>query len=88
MATIVWDNPKRASNLAKHGMDFADLTEEFFLRALIVPATGRRFKAMGQFKDGTIAVVFATLGSEAISVISRRPASRHERALHDAKANQ
>ncbi len=26
---IVWDEPKRKANLAKHGMDFADLDAEF-----------------------------------------------------------
>ena len=27
---IVWDEPKRPNNLAKHGLDFADLDEMFF----------------------------------------------------------
>jgi uncharacterized DUF497 family protein len=26
---IVWDEPKRLANLARHGMDFADLDETF-----------------------------------------------------------
>ena len=78
---IVWDEPKRETNLGKHGLDFADLTEEFFLGAIVVPARGGRFKAMGRFADGTIAVVFATLGTEGLSVISMRPASRYERSL-------
>lgn len=37
--------------------------------------------AIGRLADGTIAVVFATLGTEAVSVISMRPASRKERNL-------
>ncbi|MFV0303425.1 MAG: BrnT family toxin [Paracoccus sp. (in: a-proteobacteria)] len=78
---IVWDEPKRQMNLAKHGLDFADLDEEFFLSAKVVAANDRRFKAMGRFADGTIAVVFATLGTQGVSVISMRPASRKERAL-------
>jgi len=79
------DEPKRRINLAKHGFDFADLDEEFFLDALVVPAHAGRFKAMGRFADGTIAVAFATLGSEGISIISMRPASRRERRQYEQK---
>jgi len=38
MAMIVWDEPKRQSNLARHGLDFADLDEWIFLGAVTVPA--------------------------------------------------
>lgn len=78
---IVWDEPKRQTNLAKHGLDFADLDERFFLGALVVRTRQDRFKAMGRFADGTIAVVFAALGTEGVSVISMRPASKKERSL-------
>lgn len=44
---IVWDEPKRQSNLAKHGLDFADLDEAFFLSALVVPAKNGRHMAIG-----------------------------------------
>ncbi len=81
MRTIVWDEPKRQRNLAKHGLDFADLDEWFFLEAMTVPARQNRLVAIGRLADGTIAVVFALLGSEAVSVISMRPASRKERSL-------
>ncbi|RJL09433.1 BrnT family toxin [Paracoccus siganidrum] len=81
MLMIVWDEPKRQTNLAKHGLDFADLDEGFFLGALVVRTRQDRFKAMGRFADGTIAVVFATLGTEGVSVISMRPASKKERSL-------
>ena len=81
---IVWDEPKRLANLArlaKHGLDFSDLDEAFFLSSLVVPAKGNRHIAIGRLADGTIAVVFAVLGSEGVSVISMRPASRREREL-------
>lgn len=78
---IVWDEAKRRINLAKHGLDFADLNEEFFLSSIVVPAKNGRHMAIGQLADGTIAVVFATLGVEGVSVISMRPASRKERGL-------
>ncbi|NDW33385.1 MULTISPECIES: BrnT family toxin [Roseobacteraceae] len=78
---IVWDEPKRLVNLAKHGLDFSDLDEAFFLSSLVVPAKENRQIAIGRLADGTIAVVFAILGSEGVSVISMRPSSRREREL-------
>lgn len=78
---IVWDEPKRLTNLAKHGLDFADLDEDFFLAAKVVPAKNGRHMAIGRLADGTVAVVFALLGTEGVSVISMRPASRKERGL-------
>lgn len=81
MISIVWDEPKRQTNLANHGLDFADLDEWFFLEAVTVPAKEGRHMAIGRLHDGTIAVVFALLGTEGVSVISMRPASRKERNL-------
>ena len=80
---IVWDEPKRISNLAKHGFDFADLDEEFFLSAHIVPTHGGRQMAIGTLADGTVVVIFAALGSEGLSVISMRRASAKERKQID-----
>lgn len=63
-------------------MDFADLDFEFFASAKILPAKGRRSLAIGEFRGQiVIAVVFAPLGSEALSIVSMRPASRKERRL-------
>ncbi|MXN51896.1 hypothetical protein GR158_12260 [Shinella sp. AETb1-6] len=79
---IVWDEPKREKNIAKHGLDFADLSFEFFLSSKIVPSKDRRHVAIGEFNGMIIiAVVFKPLGSEALSVISMRPASTKERKL-------
>lgn len=79
---IVRDEPKRRLNLAKHGLDFADLQDgSFFATALITPARASRFKAIGVLADGTIAVIFAMLGREALSVITMRPASKTERMV-------
>ena len=77
---IVWDEPKRRANLAKHGIDFAEIGPEFFLAALVKPARDGRWVAIGEH-HGVIVVIFATLGSEAISIISARPASAKERKL-------
>lgn len=78
---IFWDEPKRLANLAKHGFDFADLDEAFFLSAVVVPVKHGRHMAFGRMKDGTMAVVFSHLGTEGLSVISMRRADRSERGL-------
>jgi uncharacterized protein len=77
---LVWDEPKRLRNIAKHGLDFASLTVEFFENARIEDAKSGRFLAVGEFEGVTIiAVVFRPLGSEALSIISMRRASKAER---------
>ena len=79
---IVWDEPKRLANLAKHGLDFADLSEAFFENALVLPSYGKRWAGIGKNIRGVIVVVFVALGREAVSVISMRPASKSERKLY------
>ncbi|EKF58099.1 hypothetical protein QWE_15893 [Agrobacterium albertimagni AOL15] len=76
---IVWDEPKRLANIDKHGLDFSDLSLEFFQRALIRPAKRGRLQAVGRLADGTVAVIFVRLGTEGLSVISMRPANAAER---------
>lgn len=78
---IVWDEPKRLANIDKHGLDFREVTLGFFEAAVIRPARLGRYKAIGILDDGTIAVIFATLGREALSIVSMRPASPQERKL-------
>lgn len=80
---IVWDEPKRQANLQKHRLDFADIGEFDWANALVEDArpdaSDRRLKALGYFRDGTAVVIFVTLGQEAVSIISFRPASERER---------
>lgn len=80
---IVWDEPKRRANLDKHGMDFADLSETFFNHALILATRGSRWRAIGIAIHGVVAVIFATRGTEGVSIISLRPASKKERRLYE-----
>jgi uncharacterized protein len=80
---ILWDEPKRLANLAKHGLDFADLDTEFFESSFVTAANLRRLIAVGRHTNGIIAVVFVALGTEGVSIISMRPASRKERRLID-----
>lgn len=77
---ITWDEPKRLSNIAKHGLDFAHLTYEFFLTADVRPFRNGRFLNVGLLGETLmIAVISRPLGSEAISVISMRRANPKER---------
>ena len=78
---IVWDETKRLSNLDKHKLDFADLTPEFFVAAIIQPTRSRRFKAIAWNGGQVISVVFSMLGSQALSAISMRPAGKREKEL-------
>lgn len=77
---IVWDEPKRLANVAKHRLDFNMLSVEFFEEATVLPAKNGRFQAIGRLLDGAVVVIFANLGSEALSIISMRPARRNERS--------
>ena len=86
---IAWDEPKRPANLAKHGLDFADLTLESFEASFVLAARSPRFRAIGLLGDeAVVVVIFAPLGSEAISIVSMRSASKTERKLfHDVKTS-
>lgn len=77
---ILWDEPKRQTNLEKHGLDFADLNPSYFEAARMVEARGGRFSFIGRFKASWIVVVLKPLGDEAISIISMRPANKRERS--------
>ncbi len=79
---IVWDEPKRLANIDKHGLNFADLTEAFFANALFLPSKEKRWRGIGPDARGIICVVLATLGTEAVSVISMGPARLDERKLY------
>lgn len=80
---LTWDESKRNQNLVKHGLDFADLTPDFFLDSLVVPAHSGRYKAMGRLDRSIVSVVFALLGTEGLSIISMRQASTKERKLYE-----
>jgi uncharacterized protein len=84
---IVWDEPKRQTNLTIHGLDLADAELFDWDGAVVVRghsgAGGRsRFRAIGRLGNDLVTIVFSPLGTEAVSVISMRPASRAERKLY------
>ena len=80
------DPPKRVKNLKKHGFDLAEVSIEFFADALVLPGHSGRYRAVGEFEGRIIVVVvFRPLGTEALSLISMRPASRKERTQYAAR---
>jgi hypothetical protein len=62
---------------------FCGFGESFFEGSVIVPAKLGRQIAVGRHRSGVILVVFVALGTEGLSVVSMRPASRKERRLID-----
>lgn len=78
---IVFDEIKRQANLRKHGFDFAELNEAFFHEAETYPAKLGRLMAIGWQGNKIMTVIFRPLGTEGLSIVSMRPASRKERGL-------
>ena len=86
---VVWDEKKRVANLDKHGLDFAEFASAFafehFGAVSAKPGVDgrRRFLFVGRWRgEDIVAAVVAPLGSEALSLISLRPASRKERETY------
>lgn len=87
---MLWDEPKRIANIQTHKLDFVDARDRFeWATAIVVlahpdPATGKpRFNAIGWLDGALVFLVFAPLGTEAISAISLRRANRKERKRYD-----
>ena len=87
---IVWDEPKRLSNIAKHHLDFTEMELGFdFGAALVIPArssrTGRSRQTLVGDLRGTllVAAIVSPLGSEALSIVSLRPANKKEQRLYE-----
>jgi uncharacterized DUF497 family protein len=91
---IVWDEPKRQANLERHGFDLALIAKAFvFERAVIVPTRAgkrgeARYLAIGEMERKLLTVVFARLGTEGLSLISARAASKKERKIHEKRQTQ
>lgn len=77
-----WDERKRRSNLAKHGLDFFDVGAVFEAPHIVVPSAHEgeedRFLAIGVLEGRLVTVVY-TIRSEAIRIISFRRARHEER---------
>jgi uncharacterized DUF497 family protein len=83
-----WDEHKRRANIAKHGIDFADVEEVFRDRGSRDALAGgehgevRRVR-IGRFKSRVITVVY-TMRGDVLRIISARNARRTERAFYEA----
>lgn len=91
---IVWDENKRKSNLAKHGLDFADAflvyenPEKLTLLSSRKDEDRRLDVAMIEVQGMVLALVYTERGQH-VRVISFRIASRRERRRYaEAKAEQ
>jgi hypothetical protein len=84
---IIWDEPKRQANIATHGLDLADAESFEWETAIVIrghrSATGKPRFRVDRLRNDLVALVFSLLGTEAVSVISLRRASRAERKLYD-----
>jgi len=85
-----WDRRKAASNLRKHGVDFADaalvLYDDLALTARDELHTDEeRFITLGMDPLGRILVVLHTARGERVRLISARPATAAERRRYGRK---
>lgn len=81
-----WDETKRRTNLAKHGMDLADAARFDFDSAVIDEdrdARGeQRFRGIGWIDDRLCCLVY-TLRGQGTHVISLRPAEPKDRRYYE-----
>jgi uncharacterized DUF497 family protein len=84
---LTWDQEKRRSNLAKHGLDFAD-AEAVFRGAVFIFEDKRRsygeqrFVALGMLKEIVVAVAFSEPEEDSLRIISMRKAIRNEQQIY------
>jgi len=87
-----WDENKRRSNLAKHGIDFDDAKEVFYDPAACTflsshAVNERRLVTVGLMGGALVAVISARRG-KAIRIISARPARRSEKLRYEAEGKK
>jgi uncharacterized DUF497 family protein len=85
---FTWNDTKRATNLNKHGLDFADAEfvfsgEVFTFEDDRFAYNEQRFISIGLLR-GAVVVIAHTEDAETIRVISMRKAENHEQKLYFA----
>ena len=82
-----WNRDKAATNLRKHGIDFADAVSVFADDLAITITDDRfdeeRFVTIGMDAMGRVLVVVYTLRDDQIRLISARQATRTERQQYE-----
>lgn len=87
---IVWDEAKRKTNLAKHGLDFADAhlvydnPEKLTIMSVRGSEARKMDTAMVEIWGLILALVYVERGDD-VRVISFRYASRRERRRYEKK---
>ena len=83
---IVWDERKRAANLAKHGLDFADAWRVFESPSKLIFESARKGEDrkldLAMVENVLLAFVYVERRS-AVRAISLRRASRAERRIYE-----
>lgn len=89
-----WDENKRAENIGKHELDFADAWQ-IFDAPMLVDIDNRedygetRFFGIGFLKNFVVTIVFAEPDEQTIRIISLRRALKYEREqLEEYIANE
>ena len=84
-----WNRDKAATNLRKHGVDFADAVSVFSDALAITILDERfdeeRFVTIGLDAFGRVLVVVYTLRGDEIRAISARKATRQERLQYEER---
>ena len=82
-----WDGRKAASNLAKHGVDFADavavLEDDLAVTVRDDGAGEDRYVTIGMDATGRLLVVVYTLRGERVRIISAREPTSKERKSYE-----
>ena len=87
---FVWDEAKRLSNLAKHGLDFADVESVFAGYVYVVFDSAHsdvedRWLGIGKLgADIIVLVVYTEPEEDLIRVISLRKATTYERQAYES----
>ena len=86
---VEWDPKKAASNLKKHGIDFADsvgVFEDDWALTIKQQVEGeQRFATLGMDLFGRVIVVVYTYRNNDIRIISARRATKKERKVYEQK---
>lgn len=86
--TFEWNRQKAASNLRKHGVDFADAVMVFYDEQAITirdDAVGEeRFIALGVDALARVLVIIYTWRGNRVRIISARKATRRERLRYES----
>lgn len=84
---LEWDEAKRAGNLAKHGIDFADAMEMFAV-PMFVKSDDRkdygepRWQGLGIVQGRLMVVAYTKREPNTVRIISLRKANRREKGFY------